>query len=270
MKHYALIGQPVAHSRSPQIHQHFAEQFGDEIQFDLIACTSDEVADTVARFFADGGAGMNVTLPHKGTVMACCASLSEQAELAQAVNTLVPQADGSLRGENTDGAGCVRDLKRLGVPLQGRRIAVIGAGGAARGIIKPLLQEKPASLVWSNRNPLKLEGQSERFAGHGPLQTRANMALKGDQFDLIINATAAGHSGQAPLLPHQLFAEGGVAYDLSYGPAAKPFHDWALSQGATAAHDGMGMLVEQAALAYQHWTGKLPDTTELHVQFGEE
>ncbi len=261
----ALIGQPVAHSRSPQIHQHFAQASGREIQFDLIECHTDEVADTVAAFFAEGGAGMNVTLPHKGTVMASCASVSDEATLAEAVNTLVPGENG-LRGENTDGRGMVRDLQRLGISLAGKRIGVIGAGGAARGVLKPLLDEQPAELVWSNRNPLKLEGRDAPYQAHGPLVCRANLSLKGDRFDVLINATAAGHSGQVPRLPSDLFATDGIAYDLSYGAAAQPFLDWALAQGAAAAYPGMGMLIEQAALAWQHWTGELPDTRTLHKQ----
>lgn len=261
----ALIGQPVAHSRSPQIHQHFAQASGRSISFDLMECSSEDVAATVAQFFANGGNGMNVTLPHKATVMASCAQVSNEAELAGAVNTLVPQKHG-LRGENTDGRGMVRDLKRLGISLKGKRIAVIGAGGAARGVLKPLLDEAPAELVWSNRNPLKLEGREAPFQAHGPLVCRANLALKGDHFDVLINATAAGHSGQAPRLPNDLLGAGGVAYDLSYGPAAQPFLDWAMAQGASAAHSGMGMLIEQAALAWQHWTGDLPDTAALHEE----
>ncbi len=259
----ALIGQPVAHSRSPQIHQHFAQACGRSISFELIECASEDVAATVEGFFADGGHGMNVTLPHKGTVMASCAHISSEAELAGAVNTLVPKADG-LHGENTDGRGMVRDLKRLGISLRGKRIAVIGAGGAARGVLKPLLDEAPAELVWSNRNPLKLEGRDAPFQAHGPLVCRANLALKGDCFDVLINATAAGHSGQVPRLPNDLIAPGGVAYDLSYGPAAQPFLNWASAQGAQATYPGIGMLIEQAALAWQHWTGDLPDTAALH------
>lgn len=261
--HFALIGQPVKHSRSPLIHQQFAQQFGHELRFELIECGPDEVAATVADFFAGGGQGMNVTLPHKATVLGCCASLSEEAELAQAANTLVPTPDG-LRGENTDGRGLVNDLQRLGVALRDRRVLVIGAGGAARGIIKPLLDQQPAELVWSNRNPLRLEGMDTLYRPHGRLRCSGNLTLKGDTFDVIIHASAAGHQGLVPLLPDGLFAPGAVAYDLSYGPAARPFLDWASRQGATACHEGLGMLVEQAALSFQHWTGQLPDTESAH------
>ncbi len=262
---FALIGQPVAHSRSPAIHQAFAAQFGQSVDYRLIECAPAEVAATVAGFFADGGQGMNVTVPHKATALDSCASLSDAAQQARAVNTLIPRPDGSLHGETTDGAGCVRDLQRLGIELAGARIGVIGAGGAACGLIRPLLAAGPAELVWSHRNPLKLEALAPAFAGPGPLRFAANMALKGDRFDLLINATAAGHKGAAPLLPHALFAPGGVAYDLSYGPAAAPFLHWARAEGAAAAHEGLGMLVEQAALSFAHWTGQMPDTAPVHA-----
>ncbi len=262
---FALIGQPVAHSRSPLIHKAFAEQFGQALDYALMDCCEAEVADTVSGFFADGGQGMNVTVPHKATVMDSCASLSDSARRAASVNTVIRRADDSLHGETTDGAGCVRDLQRLGLPLAGARVAVIGAGGAARGLIEPLLAAGPAELVWSHRNPLKLEPLEAAFSGLGPLRFAANMALKGDRFDLLINATAAGHQGQAPLLPHALFAQGGVAYDLSYGAAAAPFLNWARSEGAAATHGGLGMLVEQAALAFAHWTGQMPDTAPVHA-----
>lgn len=261
---FALIGQPVAHSRSPAIHQQFAQQCGHDIGFELIECAPAELAATIGAFFAAGGQGMNVTLPHKAAALDCCQQVSADAQLAGAVNTLIPGAAG-LNGENTDGPGLIRDLKRLGIELRDRRIAVIGAGGAARGILKPLLDEQPAELIWSNRNPLKLEGREAAFQAHGPLHCRANLALKGFEFDLLINATAAGHQGLAPLLPHGLIAAGGTAYDLSYGKAAQPFLDWARNQGASACHDGSGMLIEQAALSYALWTGTLPETAALHA-----
>lgn len=258
-----LVGQPVQHSRSPQIHQHFAEQFGREIQFDLLECSPEELENTVSRFFADGGHGLNATLPHKAGVLALCQHIGEDAQLAQAANTLIPQA-GGLQGENTDGRGLIRDLHRLGITIVNKRVAVIGAGGAACGIIKPLLDEQPAELAWSNRNPLKLAGKDELYQAPGILRLCANMALKASRFDLVIHASAAGHKGLVPRLPRQLFADNAVAYDLSYGPAAQPFLDWAQAKGAVATHDGLGMLIEQAALAWQHWTGELPNTDTLH------
>lgn len=258
-----VIGDPIAHSRSPEIHQQFAEQFRLDYIYERIHTPTDSLSTTVAEFFAQNGTGLNVTLPHKQAVMELCQSVSELAQRAGSVNTLQQTADG-LFGTSTDGPGLVADLQRLGAPLQGARIALIGAGGAARAVVEPLLTTKPEELVWSHRNPVKLEEPIQQFAGLGPLRPCANMALKGDQFDLIIHATAAGHSGVAPQLPNHLFAEGAWAYDLSYGTAAQPFLEWAQNQGAAQTSEGYGMLVEQAALSFALWTGHQPDTTALH------
>ncbi len=258
-----VIGDPINHSRSPEIHQHFAAQFGLDFSYERIHAPADELEAAVAAFFARGGTGLNVTLPHKHSVMALCATVADAARRAGSVNTL-QRTDAGLQGTSTDGAGLVADLQRLGAPLTGARIAVIGAGGAARAVIEPLLATKPSELVWSHRNPVKLEEPIQQFAGLGPLRPCANMALKGDRFDLIIHATAAGHSGEAPLLPTRLFADAGWAYDLSYGPAAEPFLAWARGQGAAQVSAGYGMLIEQAALSFAQWTGHRPDTSALH------
>ena len=186
------------------------------------------------------------------------------SERAASVNTLQPTDDG-LIGLSTDGPGLVADLRRLGAPLTDARIALIGAGGAARAVVEPLLAASPRELVWSHRNPVKLEEPVAVFGQLGPLRACANMALKGDRFDLIIHATAAGHSGQAPLLPSNLFADGAWAYDISYGTAAEPFLNWARTQGAAYLSGGYGMLIEQAALSFAQWTGKHPDTSSLHT-----
>jgi len=258
-----VIGDPIAHSRSPEIHQHFAEQFALDFSYARIHAPAEKLEATVAEFFADGGTGLNVTLPHKQSVMALCDAVAEAAQRAGSVNT-VQRTETGLLGSSTDGPGLVADLQRQGAPLAGARIAVIGAGGAARAIIEPLLAAQPAELVWSHRNPVKLEQSVEQFAGLGPLRPCANMALKGDQFDLIIHATAAGHSGEAPLLPTRLFADNAWAYDLSYGAAAEPFLAWAQAQGAAHLSGGYGMLIEQAALSFAQWTGRTPDTSALH------
>lgn len=267
MRRFGLVGQPVEHSRSPAIHHAFAAQRDEEIRFDLLPCSESALSETVQQFFEQGGSGLNVTLPHKGAALALCTELSDDARLAGAVNTLVPSAAG-LSGHNTDGRGLVADLERLGIPLRGRRIVVLGAGGAARGILKPLLDTAPAELVWSHRNPWKVQEQEAEFAAFGPLRACTHIALKGDRFDLIVNATSAGHSGQLPWLPHQPFTADGRAYDLSYGEVARRFQQWARREGAVACHSGLGMLIEQAALACALWTGVMPDTTALHTEFG--
>lgn len=263
--HCGVIGDPINHSRSPEIHQHFAQQFELDFRYERIHTPADTLASTVAEFFTQGGTGLNVTLPHKQAVMAHCQSVAPSAQRAGSVNTLQQKVDG-IHGCSTDGAGMVADLQRLGAPLENARIALIGAGGAARAVVEPLLATQPRELVWSHRNPVKLEEPIKQFAGLGPLRPCANMALKGDRFDLIIHATAAGHSGEAPLLPTHLFADEAWAYDLSYGPAAQPFLSWARSQGAAHTVEGFGMLIEQAALAFALWTGKHPDTSELHAR----
>lgn len=259
-----VIGDPIAHSRSPEIHRHFADQFGLEFDYQRIHTPVDLLDDTVRTFFSAGGTGLNVTLPHKQAVMNLCDEVAASAQRAGSVNTL-HQTPSALVGISTDGPGLVADLKRLGAPLTDARIVLIGAGGAARGVVEPLLAEKPRELVWSHRNPVKLEDPVRTFRNLGPLRACANMALKGDQFDLVIHATAAGHLGEVPLLPSRLFADNSWAYDLSYGAAAQPFLQWARDQGARHSTEGFGMLIEQAALSFHLWTGRHPDTSALHA-----
>lgn len=263
-----VIGDPISHSRSPEIHQHFAQQFALDFEYQRIHTPAAALRDTVSTFFENGGCGLNVTLPHKQDVMALCDEVDGCAQRAGSVNTLRKTPRG-LTGVSTDGPGLVADLQRLGAPLAGARIALIGAGGAARGVVEPLLAAQPAELVWSHRNPVKLEAPLAEFQSLGslatPLRACANMALKGDRFDLVLHATAAGHSGQVPLLPSRLFAENSWAYDLSYGPAAAPFLAWAQTQGAVRSVEGFGMLIEQAALSFALWTGNTPNTADLHT-----
>ena len=258
-----LIGDPVAHSQSPAIHAAFAEQTGLALSYEAIPTPSEALAATVQGFFAEGGHGLNVTLPHKQAVLALCAEVAPAAQRASSVNTL-SRSDAGISGRSTDGPGLIADLRRLDAPLAGANILLLGAGGAARAVVEPLLACAPAELVWSHRNPLKLEGQETKFAGLGRLRLCADLALKGDRFDLILHATAAGHSGRAPLLPNGILGRDSFAYDLSYGDAALPFLSWAQAQGAARQADGQGMLIEQAALSFQHWTGQQPDTASLH------
>lgn len=257
-----LIGQPVAHSKSPQIHKHFADQFGFQLDYQLIDAAEVDVAHKVEEFFRHGGDGLNVTLPHKGAVIPLCTAVAKEARLAGAVNTLNPGDDG-LHGENTDGRGLVRDLQRLNIRLKQRRIVVIGAGGAARGIIAPLLACEPEQLIWSNRSIGKLQGREIPFQAAERLQISANAELQNVQADVVIHASSAGHQGICPELPTGLCKAGCAAYDLSYGRAAQPFLAWSKQQGCQQAHEGIGMLIEQAALAWGHWLGLLPDTETL-------
>lgn len=257
MDRYAVIGHPVAHSRSPRIHSLFAQEVDARLTYEAVDISPDRLAVMLRRLHEEHYLGLNVTLPHKTAVAALCEQVSERAALAGAVNTLLRTPTG-WRGDNTDGEGLVRDLARLGCAVDDRRVLVIGAGGAARGILGPLLALEPRELVLSNRTPWKPEEVVKCFTARGPIRPATHLALKGDHFDLIINATSAGHSGQLPRLPADLFAKGAYAYDLSYGQAAVPFLEWAAGQGVVHCIDGLGMLVEQAAASFELWRGVRP------------
>jgi shikimate dehydrogenase len=259
MDRYAVIGQPVAHSQSPRIHALFAAQVGADLRYEAIEVSAETLAETLKRLHDDGYRGLNVTLPHKTAVAALCEAVSDQARLAGAVNTLKATGTG-WSGYNTDGPGLARDLQRLGFVVDGKRVLVLGAGGAVRGILKPLLEMHPGELTLSNRNPWKPEELAEQFKAIGRIRPCTHIALKGDRFDLIINATSIGHTGQWLRLPGQLLADGGACYDLSYGQSHLPFAAWARAQGCTRIADGLGMLTEQAAGAFEIWRGKRPNT----------
>jgi shikimate dehydrogenase len=263
MEKYAVLGQPVAHSVSPRIHVAFAQALGVRLSYEKIEVAPAELADALARLHADGYAGLNLTLPLKTAAVPLCKEISARARLAGAVNTLI-RDDHGWRGDNTDGAGLIRDLcANLSLMLAGRRVLVLGAGGAARGILAPLVEQKPAFLALAGRTPWKPEEVAAAFKALGPVHPRTFLSLKGDRFDLVVNATSAGHQGQAPRLPTGVIHAGTVAYDLNYGAAAQPFLAYARAQGATAAHDGLGMLVEQAAESFLLWRGVRPDTAPV-------
>ena len=255
---YAVIGQPIAHSKSPFIHAAFARAAQHKLSYEALEVAPDALAETLKALHAEPYLGINVTLPHKTAVAALCESVSERAEKAGAVNTLT-RTDTGWAGDNTDGAGFIADLDRLGIVLAGKTVLLLGAGGAARGLIAPLLARSPKLLAVSNCNPWKPEELAERFKPLGHIVPRTHLSLKGDTYDLIINATSAGHTGAMPRLPGQLLAAGGAAYDLSYGAAHAPFATWAKSQGAVLIADGLGMLVAQAAEAFSLWRGIKPE-----------
>lgn len=266
---FAVIGQPIAHSRSPRIHSEFARECGIALRYEAIEVGADELAERLSALHKQGYRGLNVTLPHKAAVAALCESVSERAQRAGAVNCLI-RTESGWRGDNTDGEGLLRDLRRLHFDVHERRVLVLGAGGAARGIIEPLLSAGPSRLVVSNRNPWKPEALAEQFKAMGTIEPRTHIALKGDRFDLVINATSAGHSGSLPRFPVGLFAENAAFYDLSYGAAAKPFAQWALADGAQRVADGFGMLVEQAAISFALWLGREPETQNVLTQLQSE
>lgn len=263
MDRYAVLGQPIAHSLSPQIHAWFAEQSGAALSYEKIEVAPEGLAERLAALHAQGYAGLNVTLPHKLAALSAATESTPRAQIAGAANTLT-RIETGWRADNTDGEGLVRDLRdNLKWPIAGKRVLLLGAGGAARGVLKPLLDEKPGELVLSSRTPWTVEKLAAEFKVHGPLLPRTHVTLKGDQFELVINATSVGHEGKAPRLPAGLLAAGAECYDLNFGAAFGPFHDWAASQGATRIADGLGMLVEQAAASYALWRGTRPQTAPV-------
>lgn len=264
---YAVIGNPIAHSKSPLIHSEFARQTGQQMSYVARLAPLDGFVDSVHEFIAQGGKGMNVTVPFKLEAHALATQLTPRAATAQAVNTLQFLPDGHILGDNTDGAGLVRDLTHnLNVTLTGKRILLLGAGGAAQGVILPLLGEKPATLTIANRTASKASALAELFAaerGDTKLSGSGFGELNGVAFDVVINATSSSLSQEAPPLPEGIYAPGAVAYDMMYGKGLTPFLRDARNQGAAHLADGAGMLVEQAAESFTLWRGERPDTQSV-------
>ncbi|WP_198301520.1 shikimate dehydrogenase [Vitreoscilla filiformis] len=263
---YAVMGHPVAHSRSPAIHAAFAQATGQHLTYERVLAPLDDFASTVRTFAAAGARGCNVTVPFKFEAFALCPRATARATLAGAANTLRFDAEGWL-ADNTDGAGLVRDITHnAGVPLAGRRVLLIGAGGAAAGVLGPLLETAPAELVLANRTLAKAE---TLVASHAALATHHAVTLRastleecGAGFDVVINGTASSLGGQGIPVGAEVLAPGALALDMMYGPAARPFLDWAQAHGAQG-RDGLGMLVEQAAEAFAVWRGMRPDTAAV-------
>ena len=258
---YAVIGNPIAHSKSPAIHAAFAAQTGEDLTYDRILGDLEDFAGDVRDFFADGGKGLNVTVPFKERAWELADELSPRAETAGAVNTLIPLADGRLRGDNTDGVGLVRDLGcNHRFHFTGANILLLGAGGASRGVVLPLLEEKPASLTIANRTADKALRLAQDLGNLGPVSGCGLDGLSGRSFDLIINGTAASLQGKVPAIPDDCLNAGGWTYDMMYSAGPTAFVRWGREHGAAKALDGLGMLVEQAAESFWLWRGKRPDT----------
>ncbi len=254
---YAVFGHPIAHSKSPLIHAAFARQTGQDMTYEAILAPKDGFATSVAAFVAAGGRGANVTVPFKEEAFRLATRLAPRAERAGAVNTLV--FDGGILGDNTDGAGLVADLTRnLNCSLAGRRVLLLGAGGAARGVVEPLLDQQPAALVIANRTVSRAHELADLF-GRGV--TASGFDETGGPFDVVINATAASLAGELPPLSPAIFTTDTLAYDMMYGRDT-PFLAFARGHGAATA-DGLGMLVEQAAEAFYVWRGVRPDTAAV-------
>jgi shikimate dehydrogenase len=261
MDAYVVIGNPIAHSKSPEIHAQFAAQTGQPLSYERLLAPLNGFKASVQVFMRRGGRGANVTLPFKLEAHALADTLSERARLAGAVNTLAFDGE-RIHGDNTDGAGLVTDITtNAGLALDGCRILLLGAGGASRGVLLPLLQQKPAELVIVNRTSSKAAELAALFGEIGPVRSAAYADLEG-AFDLIVNATSASLSDDLPPLPASVYASHTLAYDMMYGRQPTVFMQSARQHGA-AARDGLGMLVEQAAEAFFLWRGVRPDTSEV-------
>lgn len=268
---YAVIGNPIAHSRSPRIHAEFARQTGEDLVYETLLAPREAFRATVDAFRARGGKGLNVTVPFKLEAYHLATDLTPRALEAGAVNTLKFEGSRAL-GDNTDGVGLTRDItQNLGCPIAGRRVLLLGAGGAAHGVLVPLLRENPEVLIVANRTPQKAVALVrfacgiERIAklARRVLSAASYPNLQGKRFDIVINATAASLEERLPPLPEGVFAPGALAYDMVYGKGLTPFLRFAAEQGAGRLADGLGMLVEQAAESFFLWRAVRPETAPV-------
>lgn len=264
---YAVIGNPIGHTKSPLIHGLFAQETRQDMEYTAIegpTAPADGFANTVKAFAAAGGKGMNVTAPFKLQACALAGERSERAELAGAANALKFDG-GRILAENFDGIGLLRDIEaNLGLPLAGRRVLMLGAGGAARGALLPFLAAGPSELVLANRDVAKAQALAAQVAGRGPVMARgyAGLAALGG-FDLVVNATSASLTGELPPVTSSVFSPRGMAYELAYGKGLTPFLRLARDAGVPRVADGVGMLVEQAAEAFAWWRGVRPGTQAM-------
>ena len=257
---YAVFGSPIEHSKSPQIHSLFAEQTGQSIYYTKVLVPVDQFRQYSEAFFKAGGKGLNVTVPFKVEAFHYASALTDRARAAQAVNTLFIRPDKTITGDNTDGIGLIHDLQtNLGWTITDQKILVLGAGGAVRGVLLPLLQCQPQKLVIANRTVEKAQQLAQTFAVYGNIETCRFTDLHEQQFDLVINATSSGLSGDLPALPNSLFNQKSYAYDMVYGDTTTPFLTWARNLGVKNLSDGLGMLVGQAAESFYLWRGIKPD-----------
>ncbi len=263
VRQFTVVGNPIEHSKSPQIHQLFAQQFDLRIDYGTTLGEVGGFNQAVQHFEASGGAGLNVTVPFKLDAFHLADQLTPRAEFAGAVNTLWFDG-GKIHGDNTDGIGLLNDItNNIGFDLAGKRILLLGAGGAVRGILQPLLEAGPSELVIANRTEGKAIDLAQLFEPHGSVKASTFKALEDQQFDVVINGTAASLQGELPPLPQDCFKPEALAYDLMYAAQPTLFMKWASNAGATHCHDGLGMLVEQAAEAFFIWNQHRPSTAPV-------
>ncbi len=258
---YAVMGNPVRHSKSPAIHREFARQRAIALEYSAIHVELGGFESALRAFRENGGRGLNITVPFKLEAYQLADRHSARAEQAGAVNTLRFEDDGSAYGDNTDGVGLLRDITaNLNHPLVDQRVLILGAGGAVRGILDALLEQQPKVLVVANRTVAKAKDLEKLFRPQGDIRGCGFEDLRGKRFDVVINATAASLQGDVPAVPKDVLEADALAYDLMYGDKPTPFMIWAKGHGTTRTYDGLGMLVEQAAESFFVWHGVRPDT----------
>lgn len=260
---YAVFGNPINHSKSPHIHRQFAEQTGQDMHYTKQLVNEGEFEKTAQEFFAQGGKGLNITVPFKLNAFDFAQKRTARAERAGAVNTLAALSDGTVLGDNTDGIGMIHDMHNLGWELEGKRVLILGAGGAVRGILQPLLEEKPAQVVIANRTQGKADELAKSFHDLGNVQAKSYEQLHGEVFDVVINGTSASMQGELPPLPDHLLAAKAYCYDMMYGPEPTIFLRWAKERGAVQVADGLGMLIGQAAEAFYLWRQIRPEVVPV-------
>lgn len=260
---YGVVGHPISHSRSPSIHAAFARDTAQDLDYRAFDVHPDDI-DAWLRDFFRTGRGLNVTLPHKLAAATFAGRLTPRAQLAGAVNTLAAQADGAVLGDNTDGSGLVHDLVRnCGLVLAERRLLLLGAGGATRGVLGPLLECAPAEVAIANRTAARAQELAAQFAALGPVRGCGLDGIGPRPYDVVINATAAALAGERPQVSSAIVGSGTFCYDMSYGHELTPFLRWALAEGCARAELGWGMLVEQAAESFAIWRGVRPRTDSV-------
>lgn len=261
---YAVMGNPIAHSKSPLIHSLFAQQTNQQLEYRAMLVEVGQFNEAVREFQAEGGKGLNVTVPFKRDAWRLVDERSECAELAGAVNTVVLREDGTLYGDNTDGVGMVRDIvHNQGVAIAGKKVLILGAGGAVRGVLGPLLNENPAEVVVANRTPERAQELADAFDEQGTVDGCGFDDLDGSRYDIVINGTSASLKGEVPPLPEGILSKGAFCYDMMYGGEPTAFMLWAQEEGCEQVSDGLGMLVEQAAESFNIWRGVRPETVAV-------
>lgn len=264
---YAVVGHPVSHSRSPVIHKVFAQQTGENIRYEAIDAEPENFETAVRGFAAAGGRGLNVTVPHKEAAFELSDRRGAEAQRAGAVNTISFTRSGEIQGDNTDGTGLIADLTaNLDYDLADKRVLVLGAGGATRGIMGPLLDQSPAAVVLANRTLARAEALKDVFEDDRLSVCQFDDLAQAEPFGLVINATSAGLRGETPPFPGSCVSSAELCYDLAYSLKQTPFEVWAQAQGASRAVQGWGMLIEQAAESFLIWRGVRPDTAALLKQ----